>query len=768
MDAEKTLKHMTWGEKIALCEGGSYWHTRRLPRLGIPAVMLCDGPHGLRMQEKRADMLGVHASRPATCFPAAALTGCSWDPALLAEIGKAIGEEARANGVGMVLGPGLNIKRSPLCGRNFEYYSEDPLLSGKLAAGFVRGGQETGVGFCLKHFAANSQEYLRHSSDSEMDERTLREIYLRGFEIAVREGNPAAVMNSYNKLCGVYTGADRRLLTDILRGEWGFDGFVVTDWGALPDRVAAFKAGCDLCMPGGANFQHAAALAALAKGTLDKRDVDASCLRVLRFIEHASAWEPLPCDMDAHHKLAKRAAVESAVLLKNVGALPLRGTACLIGHMAKQMRYQGAGSSHIVPARLMQPCDAMPHPFAEGCRADGSTTPELLEDAKKLAAACETPVVFAGLPPHAESEGFDRQDMRLPEGTNKLIMAVASVNPNTVVVLLCGSPVETPWLDKVNALLWLGLPGEAGGEAIADLLYGNANPSGKLTESWPICYDDAVVSAYSGTRDAEYRESVYVGYRYYDTARKPVRFPFGFGLSYTRFAYADLRVEGDMVSVTVENVGKLPGGEVAQLYLRPPEGGLFRPARELRGFEKVFLAPGEKRRVTFSLTERDFAVWQDGWVVSGGVYTVELGGLTAPLAVPGEPVPAPAWQAGSWYETLRGTPSHEEWETLLGRTFTSVPAVKGEFTMDTTLLEAEETSPFARFVCGCVRFYLRLRYRDPNDPAYRMLLGSSLQSSIRSVAINAALPEWCIRLFLRLANGRNRRREHKKAGEKTP
>lgn len=757
VQADEVLRRMTAAEKIAMCEGGTYWHTRALARLGVPAVMLCDGPHGLRKQEKHGDMLGVHTSVPATCFPAAALTGCSWDPELLGKIAEAIGEEARANGVGMVLGPGLNIKRNPLGGRNFEYFSEDPLLSGYLAAGFVRGGQKTGVGFCLKHFAANSQEYLRHSSDSVMDERTLREIYLRGFEIAVREAKPAAVMCSYNKLNGVYTAADRKLLTEILRGEWGFDGFVVTDWGALSDRVQAFRAGCDLCMPGGANFQHAAALSAMADGTLPKQDVDNACLRILRFVEYASAQKKRPCDLQSHHALAKQAAVESAVLLKNDGALPIRGTACLLGVMAEDLRYQGAGSSHINPAKLTQPRDAMPLPFARGYLASGETTPALLEEAKKLAMRCDTPVIFAGLPPHTESEGFDRTDMKLPEGHARLIETVAAVNPNTVVVLLCGSPVETPWLDRVNALLYLGLPGEAGGEAARELLYGEANPCGKLAESWPIRYEDVISAAYSGRRDAEYRESVFVGYRYYDAAKKPVRFPFGFGLSYTSFSYSDLTAEGNAVSVTVENTGEREGAEVVQLFLRPQEGGLFRPVRELRAFRKVFLAPGEKRRISFPLTERDFALWQDGWIVPGGVYAAEIGTLRVQIVKDGSPVPAPAWQEKSWYGTLRGTPTHEEWETLLGRRFISRPAKKGEFTMDTTLLEARESSRFMRVLCGAIELYLHLRYRSRNDPAYRMLLSTALQSSIRSIAINAAIPEPPIRLLLRIANGRKKK-----------
>ena len=750
------LEKATRKEKIALCEGADFWHTLALPAHGIPAVMMCDGPHGLRKQMAQADMMGVNDSLPATCFPTAAATGCSWDPELVGEIGRAVCEEARAAGVSLVLGPGLNVKRNPLCGRNFEYFSEDPLLSGKLAAAYVRTGQETGVGCCLKHFAGNSQEYKRFSSDSIMDARTFREIYLTGFELAVKEGRPRAVMCSYNKNNGVHASDDKTLLTDILRTEWGFGGMVVTDWGAMNDRVAAFQAGCDLNMPGGSRYQQTKAVRAVADGTLDEADIDRSVARILAFVHEAQQVGERPCDMAAHHDLARRAAEESAVLLKNDGALPIRGSACLIGHMAKAMRYQGAGSSHIHPARLVHPADCLDWPFSAGCLADGSTTDAMLQDAARLAKTVETPVVVVGLTDLDESEGFDRAHMRMPQGHIRLIETVAEANPNTVVVLLAGGVVETPWLDRVNALLYMALPGEAGGEAMARLLAGEANPGGKLAETWPLVYDDVPTRDFYGARDAEYREGIYVGYRYYDSANRKVRFPFGFGLSYTSFSYADLQTEGRCVRVTVTNTGALPGAEVVQLYLRPPEGGWVRPARELKGFQKLRLQPGERKMVTFDLSERSFAIWDDGWKVPAGTYVAEVGGLTANMAVAGVSTEPPAWRAGSWYETFAGTPSREGWERMLGRKVACTVPAKGAFTMDNTLLEMKASSLVMRCMYTAVEATIARRFgghRDETNPTYRMLLTSSADSALRNMAICGGMRESLFEGLLEMANG---------------
>ena len=473
MNVEKILQQMTLEEKIALCSGENFWQTKTFAQYGIPALFMCDGPHGLRKQENEADMLGVHESREATCFPAEVTAAGNWDPELLEQIGAAIGEEAKDQGVGLVLGPGANLKRNPLCGRNFEYFSEDPYLAGKLAAGFIRGVEARGIGTSLKHFAVNSQEYRRFTSDSVLDERTLRELYLTAFEIAVKEGKPSTVMCAYPKLNGVHCSDNKDLLSGILRSEWGFDGMVVTDWGAMNDRLEGFRSGCDLNMPGGSAYMEKEALRAVKSGTLPASAVDDSARRVLKLALWAAETRKAPtaCDYGAHHALALRAAEEGAVLLKNAdGILPLRENAkiAVIGAMAKTMRYQGSGSSHINPTKLSQPLDFLHGAvYAPGCDDQGGATDALLAEARTVAENAEVAVVFAGLPGHYESEGFDRDSMEMPEGHLRMIEAVASANPRTVVVLLSGSAVECPWADGVKAILYMGLPGQAGGEAIA-------------------------------------------------------------------------------------------------------------------------------------------------------------------------------------------------------------------------------------------------------------------------------------------------------------
>lgn len=765
MNVEKILQQMTLEDKIALCSGANFWQTKTFEKYGIPALFMCDGPHGLRKQEPGGgtDMLGVYNSRPATCFPPAVTTAGSWDPALLEEVGAAIGEEAQAHVVDLVLGPGANLKRNPLCGRNFEYFSEDPHLAGKLAAGFIRGVEGKGVCASLKHFAANSQEKCRFTSDSVIDGRTLRELYLSAFETAVKEGKPSTVMCAYPKLNGVHCSDHKGLLTDILREEWGFEGMVVTDWGAMNDRIEGFRAGCDLNMPGGSAYMEKEVLAAVKSGTLPESAVDDSARRVLKLVFRAAEARkgPTGCDFDAHHTLAAKAAAAGAVLLKNEGnILPLKEgqRVALLGHMAKELRFQGAGSSHINPTKVVNPVDAMPDlPFAPGCDGQGDTTGELLAEAAALAKRVEIPVVFAGLPGQYESEGFDRTNMKMPEGHLRLIDAVAEANPNTVVVLLCGAPVECPWADKVKAVLHLGLPGQAGGQAAADLLYGRVNPSGKLAESWPLRYEDCPsASCYGKTKDALYLEGVYVGYRYYDKARKAVRWPFGYGLSYTSFGYSELRVEGRRVSVTVANTGKLAGAEVVQLYVRPPQDGVHRPVRELKGFQKVFLQSGEAKTLSFALEDRAFALWQDGWKVPAGTYGVEVAGLTAAIWVEGDTLPAPDWQAGSWYETCSGTPGQAGWEKILGRTYTPATLRKGEFTMDNTVREMKDHSFIMKIMYKAVEATIAKGCggkADYENPEFRMLMESSAGSPLRSMQISGGMKGGIFQGLLDMANG---------------
>ena len=763
MDIEKILQQMTLEDKIALCSGENFWETKKYEKYGIPSLFMCDGPHGLRKQEDVADMLGVNESRKATCFPAEVTTAGSWDPELLAEIGAAIGEEAKEQGVGLVLGPGTNLKRNPLCGRNFEYFSEDPYLAGKLAAGFIRGAEAQGISTSLKHFAVNSQEKSRFTSNSVLDERTLRELYLTAFEIAVKEGKPSTVMCAYPKLNGVHCSDNKRLLTDILRTEWGFGGMVVTDWGAMNDRIEGFRAGCDLNMPGGSDYMEKEVLQAVKNGSLPVSCIDDSARRVLKLVFRAAKTlkATASCDYEAHHALAKRAAAESAVLLKNEGSiLPLQQGAniAVIGAMAKNLRYQGAGSSHINPTGLSQPLDFLPDAiYAPGCDDRGDTTDTLLDEARAAAEQAEVAVIFAGLPDRYESEGFDRDDMKLPVGHQRMIEAVVSANPHTVVVLLCGSAVECPWADEVKAVLYMGLPGQAGGEAIAELLYGRVNPSGKLAESWPFTYEDVPSSEiYGKTADALYQEGVYVGYRYYDKAGVPVRWRFGYGLSYTEFSYADLTVNGDTVSVSVQNTGKCAGAEVVQLYMEAPQDGLHRPPWELKGFQKVFLQPGESQTVTFTLTDRSFAVWQDGWKIPGGTYAVCAGGLTASIEKSGGTLPIPVWQGSSWYERCTGKPNYADWEATLERKYTPPVLKKGSFTMENTVEEMKDYSLIMKIMFKAVEATVAKGYggkRDYENPNFRMQMASSAGAPIRSMMISGGMKGGVLPGMLEMANG---------------
>ncbi|MCM1057321.1 MAG: glycoside hydrolase family 3 C-terminal domain-containing protein [Firmicutes bacterium] len=773
---DKIISDMTLEKKIRFCSGADFWHTKPLPEYDVLAMMMCDGPHGLRKQEDATDMLGINQAVPATCFPTAVSTACSWDENLLGKIGQAIAEEAAANGVGLVLGPGANIKRNPLCGRNFEYFSEDPYLTGKLAAGYIWGAESTGIGTSLKHFACNSQEYKRFSSDSILDERTLRELYLAGFEAAVKEGRPSTVMCAYNKINGVHCSDNKKLLTDILRKEWGFEGMVVTDWGAMSDRIRGFEAGCDLNMPGGSSYMEAEAARAVKDGTLDKTHIDCSALRVLQMVEKADAAVKAakPVDMEFHYALARQAAEESAVLLKNEeGILPLSESrrVVFIGHMAKELRYQGAGSSHINPWRLSNVTEVCPKiPYAEGCDAAGDTTEALLAEAVRMAGEAETAVVFAGLTDRYESEGFDRENMAMSKGHNRLIEAVAEANPNTVVVLLCGSVVELPWADKVKGILYMGLPGEAGGEAIPNLLFGRAVPCGKLAESWPYQYSDCVSASYyvnervhgqeKRKKDAHYREGLYVGYRYYTSAGVPVRYPFGYGLSYTSFSYSDLKINGDTVSCTVTNTGSMAGKEIVQLYIAPPEGPLYRPMRELKGFRKVYLEPGKSRTVEFQLSERSFAVWSGGWVIPSGKYTILVGADSENLplseTVEKQGMDVADIRTPAWYFSPKGAPSHEDFEGLLGHAVLERPLRKGEFTMDNTVMEMKDYSLIMKIMFKAVEATVAKGFggrKDYSDPVFRMMMNSAADASLSGMKISGGMNNHVLEGMLEIANG---------------
>lgn len=645
--AKELVQQMTLEEKASLCSGKNFWYLKNIDRLGIPEIMVTDGPHGLRKQITSAQDIGLNASVPSTCFPTASATACSFDRLLLFDIGKAIAEECRQEDVAVLLGPGINIKRSPLCGRNFEYFSEDPLVSGELAASFINGVQSQSVGVSLKHFAVNNQETRRMTGESVLDERTFREIYLKGFEIAVKKARPWTVMCSYNRLFGEFASQNERLLTGILRKEWGFEGVVISDWGAVVDRVAALKAGLDIEMPHVDNAHDEEIIEAVNTGKLSLEKVDLAAENVVHLILKSTERRFIHYEQANHHALARSAAAQSAVLLKNGGGLlpgkPGARTA-VIGAFARNPRYQGTGSSKILPYMVDDVIDELAALGVKAEYAEGYPMETDEVDEQLIRAACEVAkdkeivYLFAGLPDRYESEGFDRDSMRMPENHNRLIEAVSEVNPNVVVILMGGSPMETPWIDKVKAVLLMYLGGQAVGGACADILTGKVNPGGKLAESWPLKLEDNPSYNYfpGYPLTVEYREGIFVGYRYYDTAQKPVRFPFGFGLSYTSFEYSDLKLnkrdlaesEELIASCTLKNTGQVEGSEVVQLYLSLASSSIFRAAQELRGFQKVNLKPGEEIQVDFILPVRDLAFFNttaSDWQVEDGTYEVRIG-----------------------------------------------------------------------------------------------------------------------------------------------
>ena len=641
-NTELLLKELTLEEKCALLSGAETFKTRGMPEHGIPQIWLSDGPHGLRKQAGESDHLGLNPSVPATCFPTASAVANSWDAALGEKIGAALGEEAAAQEVSVLLGPGLNMKRNPLCGRSFEYFSEDPYLAGKLAAGYIRGIQSKGVAACPKHFAVNSQETRRMASDSIVDERTLREIYLTGFEIAVKEGHPRSIMSSYNLVNGTYANENKHLLMEILRGEWGFDGAVITDWGGSNDHALGVKNGSTLEMPAPGGDSVRELLAAVESGKISESDIDARLSELLPLVfDTKAALDAAPREFDAaaHHALARRAAEESLVLLKNEGSLlPLAAGSkvAVIGDFAKNPRYQGAGSSMVNSTQVDVLLDKLLDSelnvigYQQGFDRHGKPDAALQKSACELATQADTVILCMGLDEIAESEGLDRSNLRLAQNQVDLLQAVAAVNPKIAVVLYSGSVVETPWLDNCQALLYAALGGQAGAGAVADALTGKVNPCGKLAETWPLTYADIPSAADFATRrkTVEYREGLYIGYRYFTTAEKAVRFPFGYGMSYTTFAYSDMAADEQGVSLTVTNTGSVAGTEIVQLYVAKKNSELFRPARELKGFARVTLAPGEKQRITIMLDDKAFRFWNvkaNRWEIEGGEYELLVG-----------------------------------------------------------------------------------------------------------------------------------------------
>ena len=646
------ISQMTLKEKASLCSGKDFWHLKSIERLGLPEIMVCDGPHGLRKQNAENKKVGIGNSYPATCFPTAVTTACSWDRDLIYNMGQALAEECLQHGVSVLLGPGVNMKRSPLCGRNFEYFSEDPELAGEMGAAFIAGVQSKGIGTSLKHFAGNSQEMKRMTSNSIIDERALREIYLRAFEKAVKKSQPWTVMNAYNLLNGTYCSENDWLQNKVLRDEWGFKGAVVSDWGAVNDRVAGLNAGNDLEMPSSGGVNDAKIVEAVKCGVIDETTLDERVDKLIDIILKGAANKKpgYKFDVKAHNLLSRQIAEQSMVLLKNDGnILPLKRVegeyVAVIGAFADNPRYQGAGSSIINPTMIDSGRRAFNNSpisvkFADGYDRSGKRKDEdaYITEACNLAKNASKAVVFIGLTDDYESEGFDRSTMKLPDGHNRLVEAVSRVNDNVIVVLEGGSPVEMPWADDVKAILNAYLGGQSVAPAIVDVLTGKANPCGKLAETYPVCLKDTPTSfRYPDSKeDVQYRESIFIGYRYYDKVERNVRFPFGFGLSYTSFDDSDIKLkkknltkgEGAKVTFTIKNTGDVAGSEIAQVYVAKPESKTFRAPKELKGFVKIHLDPGEEKKVTVELDDRAFAFWNtatEDWCVESGEYKILVG-----------------------------------------------------------------------------------------------------------------------------------------------
>ena len=686
------ISKMTLEEKCYYLSGKDFWTTRTVEHAGVPSITLSDGPHGIRKQEGAGDQLGLNGSVPATCFPTAATMANSWDPELGEELGRCLGEEAAVQNVSVLLGPGMNMKRSPLCGRNFEYFSEDPYLAGKIAAGYIRGIQSTGVSACPKHFAANNTELRRQASDSVVDERTFREIYLTAFEIAVKEAKPKSIMSAYNMINGVYANENVHLLQEILRDEWGFDGFVVSDWGSCNDYTDGVRAGANLEMPTTAGDSGNQLVKAIYDGRIAEREVDQRVDELLDVVlatrAACDAYQGKQFDVEAHHAMAMKASEQSVVLLKNEGGiLPLAKGAkvAVIGDFADTPRYQGAGSSVVNPTKLDSTMGVIGNfdlnvvGFEKGYPRVGKGDPAMVAAAAELAKQADYVLLYLGLDEISESEGLDRSHMKLPQSQVELLAAVSEANANVIVVMSAGSAVEMPWLDQCKGLVHGYLCGQAGASAVLKVILGDVNPSGKLSETYPVSYEDVPSAPYfpAKERTVEYREGLYMGYRYFETADVPVLFPFGYGLSYTTFAYSDLKVTDKKATFTLTNTGDRDGAEVAQLYVSAQCKGVYRPVKELKGFQKVFLKAGESKQVTIELDDkafRYFNVKTNKFEIEPGVYDILIGASVADIKLSGSvrlkgtaaPLPYKMAELPSYASGQIKNVSDEEFTKLLG------------------------------------------------------------------------------------------------------
>ncbi|MDD3140132.1 MAG: glycoside hydrolase family 3 C-terminal domain-containing protein, partial [Lachnospiraceae bacterium] len=745
--AEELVSQMTLEEKASMCSGRDSWNLKSIDRLGISSIMVADGPNGLRRQESAVDHLGKNVSIPATCFPTSATTGCSFERSLLKEIGVAIGEECRQEKVSVILGPGINIKRSPLGGRNFEYISEDPFVSSELACAFVEGVQSQGVGVSLKHFAFNNQETARLVSESVVDERAAREIYLTAFEHVVKKAKPWTIMCSYNKVWNEYASENKKLLKKILREEWGYKGVIISDWGAVNDRIKGIQAGMDVEMPGTGSENDMTIVQGVKDGVLELKEVDACVVRIVELILKNQIRTEMIYDKEKHHELAKRAELSSAVLLKNEGQiLPGKTTdkVAVIGAFAKTPRYQGAGSSKIVPMQLdcayqVFQSFGMEMTYALGYNPDmDEASEELIQEACKIAVDKDVVYIFAGLPDRFESEGFDRTSLALPKGQIELIERIAKINENIVVILSGGSVIDLEWECSAKAILMGYLGGEAGAGALVELLLGKTNPSGKLAESWPLKLEDNPSYDYfpGYPRSVEYRESIFVGYRYYDTAKKSVRYPFGYGLSYTTFAYSEFTISErtltdrstPMVSCKITNIGNVKGAEVVQLYISHSNSMIFRAAQELKGFEKIYLEPGESKRVEFQLQSRDFAYYNvkiNNWSVESGIYEIRIGSSSRDIrhyntvamnAFDYVQLPQYRSEAPGYYNLTEGiNVTKEEFKALYGMQLPEHRFIPGAtFSLNSTIEEIQ-TKFIGRIIVNQIRKQAQRELQDDKD-----------------------------------------------------
>lgn len=756
------ISQMTLKEKASLCSGKDFWHLKSIERLGLPEIMVCDGPHGLRKQNAENKKIGIGNSYPATCFPTAVTTACSWDRDLIYNMGQALAEECLQHGVSVLLGPGVNMKRSPLCGRNFEYFSEDPELAGEMGAAFIAGVQSKGIGTSLKHFAGNSQEMKRMTSNSIIDERALREIYLRAFEKAVKKSQPWTVMNAYNLLNGTYCSENDWLQNKVLRDEWGFKGAVVSDWGAVNDRVAGLNAGNDLEMPSSGGVNDAKIVEAVKCGVIDETTLDERVDKLIDIILKGAANKKpgYKFDIKAHNLLSRQIAEQSMVLLKNDGnILPLKRVegeyVAVIGAFADNPRYQGAGSSIINPTMIDSGRRAFNNSpisvkFADGYDRSGKRKNEdaYITEACNLAKNASKAVVFIGLTDDYESEGFDRSTMKLPDGHNRLVEAVSRVNDNVIVVLEGGSPVEMPWADDVKAILNAYLGGQSVAPAIVDVLTGKANPCGKLAETYPVCLKDTPTSfRYPDSKeDVQYRESIFIGYRYYDKVERNVRFPFGFGLSYTSFEYSDIKLkkknltkgEGAKVTFTIKNTGDVAGSEIAQVYVAKPESKIFRAPKELKGFVKIHLDPGEEKKVSVELDDRAFTFWNtatEDWCVESGEYKILVGASSRDIRLEAvakmkseddEAIADLRESAGVYFDGDPARAREDDFKVIYGGEFKLAPEITSDSLNNS--IERSKDKGLAKFIYNTVD----LAMKPKGGVGSSMITNTIMQTPIRN------------------------------------